>query len=134
MAMEMGTVCMAAVGTSLLPSLWGLTQSMLGTGIGALKGLAQSVKQCAQSLGGRISSSITGSVQFLKGLSGLLICEIWIFCLLLKGVANQRVMLFKIYSKKSNDQPKKSPIFLGFMQSRRRTAKENIPAEYKYFL
>ena len=100
MAMEMGTACMAAVGTSLLPSLWGLTQSMLGAGIGALKGLAQSVKQCAQSLGGRISSSITGSIQFIKGLSGLLICEIWIFCSLLKGGANQRVMLFKIYSKK----------------------------------
>ena len=100
MAMEMGTACMAAAGTGLLPSLWGWTRSMLGAGIGALKGLAQSVKRCAQSLGGRISSSITGSVQFMKGLSGLLICEIWIFCLLLKGVANHAVMLFKIYSKK----------------------------------
>ena len=109
--MEMGTACMAAVGTSLLPSLWGWTRTMLGAGIGSLKGLAQSVKRCAQSLGGRITSSITGSIQFIKGLSGLLIWEIWIFCLLLKGGANHRVILFKIYSKKSNDQPKKSPIF-----------------------
>ena len=102
---------MAAVGTSLLPSLWGWTRSMLEAGIGALKGLAQSVKRCAQSLGGRITSSITGSMQFMKGLSGLLICEIWLFCLLLKGVANHAVMLFKIYSKINNDQPKKFLFF-----------------------
>ena len=100
MAMEMGKACMAAVGTSLLPSLWGWTRSMLGVGIGALKGLAQSVKRCAQSLGGRITSSITWSIQFMKGLSGLLICEIWIFVHYWKGGATHAVMLFKIYSKK----------------------------------
>ncbi|XP_022314096.2 uncharacterized protein LOC111118775 [Crassostrea virginica] len=70
MAMEMGSACMAAVGTSLLPSLWGWTRTILGAGIGVLKGIAQTVKRCAQSLGGRISSFVTGSVQFMKGLSG----------------------------------------------------------------
>ena len=75
MGIEMGIAYIAAFGTILLPdSLWEWTQSMLGAGIGALKGLAQSVKRCAQSLGGRISSSITGSVQFMKGLLGLSIC------------------------------------------------------------
>ena len=72
----MGIAYITAFGTILLPeSLWEWTQSMLGAGIfGALKGLAQSVKRCAQSLGGRISSSITGSMQFMKGLLGLSIC------------------------------------------------------------
>ena len=75
MGIEMGIAYIAAFGTILLPdSLWEWTQSMLGAGIGALKGIAQPVKTCAQNLGGRISSSITGSVQFMKGLLGLSIC------------------------------------------------------------
>ena len=71
--MGMATVGVLA-SSLLLPAVWGWTRSLLGSGVRAVhdtalcvKGIAQSVKKSAQSVGRGISNSVKGGLQSLCG-------------------------------------------------------------------